>query len=183
MRNRIILRLRGLVVNESLLARAVTFYTDVGYTLVELPYYVRDRFAPFHHAAEQEFVIKTLSGELPHGRYLVGGQGSRLDASFDFIELYRSDIADKHAVDEMVLEISEFLRIELRANHEYRLEREDFAFKFGVDGARLKLNGVEIAQLGVRDYDGASIVCGTGLSCILLDTARNYKPETYEISH
>lgn len=168
---------------DDLITRAAAFYTDAGYTLIELPYYVRDRFAPFHHAAEQEFVIKTLWGELPRGRYFVVGQWSKRNRSFDFIELYRSDIADKYAVDEMVLEISEFLRIELRINHEYRLEREDFTFKFGVEGARLKLNGVEIVQFGVRDYDGVSIVCGTGLSRILFETARDYYPETYDIPY
>lgn len=147
-----------------LIRRAVAFYEEAGYEFLDLPCApARSLFQfPYPQASESFFVVKALQKSFPTGRYAV--LTPEFDSGEQFVELFRTDEADKHAVEEMIMAFSEFARRELRSYAEWTLERHDIVVPYAENSVDLDLNAFHVARYGLREYEGLDIAFGTGLS-------------------
>lgn len=184
----------AIVANIGLLAKALDYYEDLDYTRVELPWAVPGHWMQLtnpnlnYHttldvgeylvaSAEQAFLYCESMGRLRPGRYVgltpcfrPGDEGPNKQETFYKVELYRTDFVDRWAVDEMLLQVTEFARIELR-HEEFLLEvvetpEQDgyyFPIKLTTEhSCDLNLNGVEIGSYGLRENGDYRWAYGTG---------------------
>lgn len=186
------------VVNYSILARALDYYIGIGYKRIEVPWAVSraaiDITARGRHAAslrdgkslvgsaEQSFLELELNPEtaLPPDSYCAltpcfrpgDLDGEYHQEYFMKIELFRTDVVDKYAVDEMIWDASVFMQQELRFQ-EYHIERidtpeENYMIPLHDTGtllsADLNLNGVEVGSYGLRHCPEFDWAYGTGLA-------------------
>lgn len=88
------------------------------------------------------------------------------------VELFRTDVIDRDAVDEMIWDATVFMQQDLRA-HDYHIERFDTPeenimiphLKTGtIFSADLNLNGIEVGSYGIRTCPDLDWVYGTGLA-------------------
>lgn len=169
-------------INWQRVARAVAYYTAIGYQYVEAPWIVgeealaatlppgrtglRTQDGPLVGSAEQSFLQLMLDGQLSAGRYVAASPCFRDDEvdelhqrTFFKVELIWVLAAEQSAadlVDQTVRDATDFFHQIAPAGS---LARPQVGT--GVD---IELGGVEIGSYGCRQYRGHRWVYGTGLA-------------------
>lgn len=165
------------------IADAISYYTDIGYEYVEVPWVVPmwaiEATCPTPEtvplifdrglvgSAEQSFIFLDSTGSLPKGKYVacspcfrVGDNDGYLHQSeFMKVELFSNIIVDRYALDEMVMEAMEFFRQQL-TRRPYALARADEDRHM----ADINLNGIEIGSYGLRELNDLRWVYGTAVA-------------------
>lgn len=187
-------------VDWPLLTKALFFYEELGYQYVEVPWVVQrhimditargnpaPEFGPkggrLIGSGEQGFLALEHNEDtvLSPGKYCTMTPCFRPGDDdperfhqpyFMKIELFRTDIVDQYAVDEMIWDVSVFIKEELRYEG-FHLERvdtpeENFMIPHHDTGtllsADLNLNGIEVGSYGLRHCPELDWVYGTGLA-------------------
>lgn len=192
-----------IVADIALLGKALNYYEDLGYTRVDLPWAVPAKWMQLTTpnlnkavvgtdylvaSAEQAFLYCDDMGLLPAGRYVgmtpcfrPGDTGTNKQETFYKVELYRTDAVDRYAVDEMLLQVSEFARQELRGT-EFLIEVVETPDEDGYyhttrlhtdKSCDINLNGIEIGSYGLRQNEERYWAYGTGLAEPRFSMARN----------
>lgn len=197
-----------IVADFHLLAQALDYFEkEAGYTRVELPWHVPDYAVRMTNpnidnmammsggylvaSGEQSFLLCDIKGRLPPGRYCGltpcfrpgDDQQPYHQETFYKVELYRTDVVDRYAVDEMLLEVSEFSRRILR-NEEFSLEVVNTPEQDGFyeeilltqeHSCDINLNGIEIGSYGLRRVGDYHWAYGTGIAEPRFSQARSLK--------
>lgn len=191
------------------LGRAIAYYENLGYKYVELDWTASPEaiaatcpnpdlaadvplIGTLIGSAEQAFIDEARAHWKPKGKYCACTPCFRVGDNRDIfhqemfmkVELWRDDVVDHYAKEEMLSAMAEFAQNEMHSFPIWELKREDLE-----DGsADLILNGHEIGSFGVRELflgqseDPLRWVFGTGLAeprFSMAMTAR--QPEKYSM--